>query len=118
MIHCKLPKLFDTSLGPVGFPYHVAACVSLPFFLRCLHYVCAGLHDSMPFKSACVNLVYPTTVSFATNPLGLANQFSVARWVITRCYFGRGTRVSVLGITGMISTMGLDALLKFTADMA
>jgi hypothetical protein len=118
MIHCKLPKLFDASLGRVGFPYDVAACVSLPYVLQSIDYFCTGLHDSKPLKFIIFKLAYPMTLSFATTPLSLAIQFSIARWLIMNCHFGHRTRVSILGIIGVTSTFGPYALLKLTANMA
>jgi len=87
-------------------------------FLKSVDYVCTGFYGSMPLKHICLILVYSTAVCFATNPLSFAIQFSVARWMIRRCHFGRRTRVCVLGVTGMICTGGLFEVHNLTANMA
>eukprot|EP00959_Pyramimonas_sp_CCMP1952_P232679 4862694-Pyramimonas_sp.AAC.1 len=45
MIQSGVPKLFAASLGPVGFPYNFATCMSLPYGLQCFDYFYASIRD-------------------------------------------------------------------------
>jgi hypothetical protein len=118
MVHCKLPKLFNASLGRVGIPYDVAAGTGLSYLLQGIEDFCTGINDSKPPKYMLFKLACPVTVFFATGPLCLAIQFSIARWLIMNCHFGHRTRVSVLGLIGLTYTFGAYGLLKYAGDMA
>merc|ERR1711933_645183 len=47
MIQSGVPKLFAASLGRVGFPYHYAAFISLPYGLQVFDYTYAAIHDGV-----------------------------------------------------------------------
>jgi hypothetical protein len=118
MIHHDMPTLFAASLGCVGFPYHIAACVMLPYTLQGVGEVGVGLHDGVPIKTLFFVLAYRMVLEFAAHPLTLAIKFSVARHLFQKWQVGHATQVCILSALGVILTGGSYTLLRITATLA
>jgi hypothetical protein len=118
MIHHDMPTLFAASLGRVSFPYHIVACVVLPYTLQGVGVVCARLHDGVPIKTLFYRLAYHMILEFAAHPLILAIKFSVARHLFQKWQVGHATQVYILSALGFILTGGSYSLLRVTATLA
>jgi hypothetical protein len=118
MIHNDMPTLFAASLGRVGFPYHIAACLMLPYSLQSIGEASAGLGVGAPLKTLLFRLAYPMVLEFAAHPLTLAIKFSVARHLFQTCQVGHATRLCILSALGFVLTGGSYTLLRVTATLA
>jgi hypothetical protein len=102
MIQSDVPKLFAASLGRVGFPYHFAACISLPYGLQCFDYTYAAIRDGAPARNICLEAAYQMTLVFAVLPISLAIIFTIARRLARDCRVGHTPSVCILTIVAVV----------------
>jgi len=113
MIQSGVPKLFAASLGPVGFPYNFATCMSLPYGLQCFDYFYASIRDGMPARTICLDVAYGMTIVCAVLPTCLAISFAFARKVAARhCRVGHTLSVCMLTALNVVFLGGVHTILN------
>jgi hypothetical protein len=112
MIQSDVPKLFDASLGRVGFPYHFAVCISLPYGLQCVDYACGYMHDGVPARTVCLYVARTVAFVFAVIPMSFAISFTVAERLAGECRIGHIPNVCIISTVLAMFTGGMHEILK------